>query len=65
MKENDTHKTGPWEYSLTVKVGHDIVGRPVLACESWPPTPSEEGMIRQMRDMLSAWLDNKAKIEER
>lgn len=35
-----------WDYTLTVKVGHDHFGRPLLS------------LVRQMRDMLSSWLDN-------
>lgn len=51
--------SGQWEYALTVRVGHDAYGRPVLQCASWPPTPAEAGVVRQMRDMLSSWIDSR------
>lgn len=47
-----------FDYTLTVKIGHDKFNRPLLSCESWPPTNAEAGVVRQMRDMLSAWLEN-------
>ena len=38
-----------WDYTLTVKVGHDHFGRPLLSCDTWPPTQAEAGVVRQKR----------------
>lgn len=57
-KRAENPVSGQWEYELTVRVGHDAYGRPVLQCASWPPTQAEKGVVRQIRDMLSAWLEN-------
>ena len=57
-KHAESPVSGQWEYALTIRVGHDAYGRPVLQCASWPPTPAEAGVVRQMRDMLSSWIEN-------
>lgn len=58
MKTKKRMTDESWDYTLTVKIGHDHFGRPLLSCDTWPPTQAEAGVVRQMRDMLSLWLDN-------